>query len=176
MTGTGSMLVRCCNFLGAIVSVVLFCAGGGVEAACCCEYFADEWWEVAWCEEGGSDEQNAHFWGGIPSDGSFGSCANWVGAGEPGDYTTLTMTAINDLYGFGIQNCSHLFGANTDCAAADAMMKSYSGNASVQCKTPAEADRANEGNRGRTSAAAETLLSHSTLALATGVATAVVIR
>ena len=174
MTGT-SMLVRCCNFLGAVsvACVVVLFGAGGVEAACCCEYFADEWWEVAWC---GGSEQNAHFWGGIPSDGSFGSCANWVGAGEPGDYTTLTMTAINNLYGFGIQNCSQLFGSNTDCAVADAMMKSHSGNASVQCKTPAEADRANEDNRARTNVAAETFFSHSALALAMGVATAVVIR
>ena len=170
------MLVRLFNFVGVTVVpwlVVLISARGSVEAACCCEYFADEWWEVAWCE---GSEQNAHFWGGVPSDGSLGSCANWVGAGEPGDYTTLTMTAINNLYGFGIQNCSHLFGDNTDCAAADAMMKAYSGNSSVQCKTPAEADRANEANNGRTSAAVGTFLSLSALAMAIGVTTTVIVR
>ena len=109
------------------------------HAACCCELFALEAWDVLWCEN--DTETTAFTWSGIPSDASMGACANWVRAGTRPEHGTITMTEFNDAYGSNVQNCSSLFGAESnDCATADAILKSFYGGDKVECLTPEMVD------------------------------------
>jgi len=117
---------------------LLFVIGLAVaRAACCCDFVEEETWEVIWCDE---DESKIHFWGGIPTDGDYGWCSDWVGAGEEGDYSTITVTSFNSQFGSSISSCSEAFGSSSDCVLADTIMKDYNGNETVICRTDEATD------------------------------------
>jgi hypothetical protein len=123
----------------AAVGLFLFRHDYAAQAACCCDYPNEEVWEIVWCQDDAGSNSPVLFHSGIPNDGSFGSCTNWAGAGAEGEYSTVTMAAINDQYGSDYPTCASLFGAGSNCSAADALFQNYEGE-NVVCLTPAEMD------------------------------------